>query len=129
MTLETEEGRSWPGARTVRLGDREFVVPPLSLRQNVVLADVTRDIYGKSTPMPDDPTRVMVGTSELGRYVDALVIGLSRAYPKITRDDLLDLDASTVDLIHAVGVVVEQGGGKKPDPGAGEQQAASVSGK
>jgi hypothetical protein len=136
MSLERDEGKDWPGVRTISLGGQEFVIPKLVLRQTIPLADVTRAIVnGRTTvvALPDqdgNPSdRALFGSELLDHYVDAIKIGLSRAYLKVTRDDVLDLSASVDEMIVATLVIIEQAGGKKTPDKPGELVATSDSTK
>jgi hypothetical protein len=136
LSLSRDEARDWPGARTIHLGGDEFVVAPLTLRQTIALADVTKRIFsGRESGLikigKDDggEDRAIYGSEMLDNYVDVIRIGLQRVYPGATRDDVLDLTGSVDELVAASMVVMEQAGGKKKDDNnsMGEPRAASDS--
>ncbi len=129
MSLKRDETKDWPGARTISVGGTDYVVAPLTLRQTIPLADVTKKIFeARETGLTkiDGGERAIYGSDMLDHYVDVIKLGLQRAYPDVTRDDVLDMTGNVDELITASVVIMEQAGGKR-DPAAGEQSAASGS--
>jgi hypothetical protein len=122
MSLERDDAVDISEARTVKLGGREFFVPPLSLRQIIAIADHVPVVQKQLA----DPERG--GSERINPLVDVVWNGLRRAHPTITRDDFIDLPMTIEELIAAFTVVVEQAAGKKrPDTTAGETLATSRS--
>ena len=136
MSLERGEG-DWTGSPEITLGGQKFVIPPLVLRQTIPMADINRQVREEmktveasaeivppaegSDKAPEK--RIMFTTKLMELYVEVIRIGLLRAYPKVTRDDVLDLASDYVELALAVTTIVRQSGGKEPVEG--EQTAAS----
>lgn len=119
MSLERDEKTDVAAAQAVTLAGREFYVLPLTLRQIIAIADDIPKLASK----PGD-----LLTAELLRAVANVVwIGLSRAHPKLAREEFLDLEIPLAELVTASNAVVLQAGGKKTDAAAGEQVAASDS--
>lgn len=134
LSLTRDETKDWPGSRTVSIGGAELIIAPLTLRQTIPLAEVTKRIFaGRESGLTkigasgDGEDRAIYGSDMLECYVDVVRIGLQRVYPDATRDDVLDLTASVDELVAASMVVMEQAGGKKKEDPAGEQMAASGS--
>ena len=128
MSLERDETRDFPGARKIKFGEDELVVAPLTLRQTLALADVTKKLFeNRETGLVKvDAEKAIFGAAMLEDYVSVIVIGLRRAYPDVTRDDVLDLTGNVEELVAASTVVLEQAGGKKEST-PGERWAASES--
>lgn len=129
MSFERDEKLDLSGARTVRLGGREWMVAPLSLRQILAIADFV-------------PKLSVVGANSLSGerlapLAEVLWHGLRRAHPQLTRDEFLDLPITIAELVAALPVVIEQAGGRRVEAGeaiasggattAGEMSAASAS--
>ena len=130
MSLKRDETRDWPGARTIHVGGVDYVVAPLTLRQTIPLADVTKKIFeARETGLTkiDGGERAIYGSDMLDHYVDVIKFGLQRAYPDVTRDDVLDMTGNVDELITASVVIMEQAGGKRDSTPVGEQTAASGS--
>ena len=129
MSLEPDDKLDFTGARTVRLGGREWIVAPLSLRQVLAIADFVPKL---SAIGPDS-----LSGERLTPLAEVLWHGLRRAHPRLTRDEFLDLPITIAELVAALPVVIEQAGGRRvevSDGGAsgsaataGETVAASAS--
>lgn len=64
--------------------------------------------------------------AESGLLLEIIHAGLTRVYPRLTLDDLVDLPLRAADLLNGVGVVlVASGLIEKKAPNAGEAPAAS----
>ena len=95
---------------TIRLGDADFAIRPLTLRQ-------LRNVL---------PAFARAGATSAEDGVDAaieiLAAALSRDHPEITRDALLETEASVQELAAAVTAVARLSGLVAP----GEAQAGSA---
>ena len=119
MSLEPAENLDLAAARLVRLAGRDFHVAPLSLRQILAIADQV-------------PKLSAIGAENLSgeRLVPLAEVvwhGLRRVYPKLTREEFLELPITIGELVAALPVVIEQAGGQKAEPSLGEISAASAS--
>ncbi len=112
MSLERDEGIDLAAARTVRLAGRDFHVAPLSLRQIMAIADYVPKLSGIT---PEN-----ISAERLTPLAEVVWHGLRRAYPKLTRDEFLDLPIPLTELVAALPVVIEQAGGRKVEADAGE---------
>jgi hypothetical protein len=101
-------------AREIALAGMTLKVAPLQLRQIIATSRLLPQLLAAENP-----------EDRLNTSVDFVLIGLNRAYPNLTRDELLDSEISTVELRDAVDAVILQSGGRKADP-AGEVEAAST---
>ena len=119
MSLERDEKIDMAGARTVHLAGRGFTVLPLSLRQILAIADFVPKLSSISADT--------LSGERLAPLAEVLWHGLRRAHPAMTRDEFFDLPITIAELVAALPVVIEQAGGKKADPAAGETVAASGS--
>jgi len=115
MCIDLDPKFDRTGARSVVLAGREFWVAPLPLRHVLALGDLAAKFKGI--------TADNISGEKLMPLIEALRRGLTKAHPKITDDDLLDLPIRVDELMTAFPVVVEQAGGKQVDP-AGEQGAS-----
>lgn len=130
MSFERDETLDLTGARHVRLGAREWVIAPLSLRQILAIADFV-------------PKLSSVGVDNLSGerlmpLAEVLWHGLRRAHPRLTRDEFFDLPITITELVVALPVVIEQAGGRRAgsadaagpnaeSPAAGEKSAGEAS--
>jgi predicted transcriptional regulator len=95
---------------TIRLGGMDFAVRPLTLRQ-------------LRTVLPAFARAGAVGAEDgVDAAIDILAAALSRDHPEITRDALLDTEASVRELAEAVTTVARLSGLVAP----GEAVAGSV---
>lgn len=118
MTITLDPGFDKGRAKTVTLAGSSYYIAPLPLRQILALADLLPKLKNIN------PEKV---TSEMfDPVIEIVQRALLRAYPGITKDDLLDLPITALELLAAVPVIVEQGGGQaSSEPAAGEAVAAS----
>ena len=117
MGLEKDERLDLKDARKVTLGGVEFFVAPLSLRQILAIADQVPKVIGMSA--------ANLNSDRIEPLADVVWNGLRRAYPKLTRDEFLDLPMTIGELLRACPVVIEQGGGKAvQNPGEFEATSA-----
>ena len=128
MSFDRDENLDLSRARTVRLGDREWTVAPLSLRQILAIAD----FVPKLTAVSADN----LSGERLAPLAEVLWHGLRRAHPRLTRDEFFDLPITIGELVTALPTVIEQAGGRRLDAAeaaatgdapAGEPAAASAS--
>lgn len=113
----------------VRVGQKTYIVPPLSFRQLRELKDKISKLRPGVQDFDDDT---------LDAFVDVIQAALSRNYPEVTREDLEnDIDLGNVtDLVLAVtntsGLVPKtnisvQGGGEDSAPLTGMASTAESS--
>jgi hypothetical protein len=112
MGFERDDTRDQTGARTVRLGGREWTVLPLSLRQILAIADYVPKLSGISLDN--------LSGEQLTAPAEILWHGLRRAHPALTRDEFFDLPITIAEMFTALPIVIEQAGGRKVDAAAGE---------
>ncbi len=112
MSLDLDESVDLAAARIVRLGGHDFHVAPLSLRQIIAIADHVPKLSGI--------TAENISGERLTPLVEVMWHGLRRAYPRLTRDEFLDLPITIGELIAGLPVVIEQAGGRRVDAAAGE---------
>jgi hypothetical protein len=130
VNFELAENLDLSGARAVRLGGRDWLIAPLSLRQILAIADFVPKLSAISAES--------LSGERLAPLAEVLWHGLRRAHPRLTRDEFFDLPITIAELVAALPVVIEQAGGRRVDaadaaaPGqggtaAGEILAASAS--
>ena len=121
-----------PGCPVVTLAGREWFVPVLAMRQARVVVPALMRLMPVLQEMQGGDPSAMAGLSEEHfENIIAIVHGaLTCAYPTLTRDEFLDLPASTAELIAAIGVVTRQTGFFKPAeeaaPGETKGETANV---
>jgi hypothetical protein len=113
MSFDLDKNADLDRAQKITLGQHELFVAPLTLRK-IKQAAKMQLMFGDSKTAEEN----------IDRLVDFILLGLSRTYPALTADDLLDSEATVEQLTQAMTVIIAQGGGKK-DVAAGEQTAAS----
>jgi hypothetical protein len=114
-------------APVASLGGQEFFVPVLALRQARIVVPGLLKLLPRLNAIQarvgaGDPlaaTALDQGDVEL--MIDVVHCGLTRAYPELARDDLLDLQAGFTELVAALGLIARQTGlfapADAPQPG------------
>jgi hypothetical protein len=105
MSFELDEKVDLTRARTVELGGKVLKVAPLTL-QKIIKATEMLPQLNNPTASPHD---------NIDRLVDFVLLGLSRTYPQLSRDDLLESEITVDELRKAADVVIIQAGGKLPN--------------
>jgi hypothetical protein len=85
-------------SETITLGDRQFEIRPLKLGQLRHLLDALEAITGKS------------GGGLIEAAAQIVAVGLGPAYPDLTREALLDLEATVEELNAAVAALLRIAG-------------------
>ncbi len=88
----------------ISLGSVKLKVAPLTVRQ----------IIGVSEMLPQ-LSEAQSTAASINLLIDFVLLGLSRTYPSLTREELLDCEATIAQLRAAADVVIVQAGGKRPD--------------
>jgi hypothetical protein len=111
-----------PGCPIVAFAGREWFVPTLAMRQSRVVVPALMRLMPVLQQMQSGQT---AGLSEehFENIIAIVHAALTRAYPTLTRDEFLDLPASTTELVAAIAAVMRQTGFFKPaeDAAPGEQ--------
>jgi len=107
VSFEPDEKLDLSGARTARLGGREWLIAPLSLRQILAIADFVPKLSAIGTDS--------LSGERLAPLAEVLWHGLRRAHPRLTRDEFFDLPITIAELVAALPVVIEQAGGRRVD--------------
>ena len=133
MTLAIDGRVSVQDAQSIKLGNEEFLVAPLMLRQTMVISPLlpaiikilndrvktaeafrtSREGKSEDEPLSQDDAVALVGRltlsqNDLDICLKAIRAGLSRAYPGVTEDDILDRNVTIQQIISAVSVVIAQ---------------------
>ncbi|MGO9390646.1 hypothetical protein [Rhodoblastus sp.] len=116
------------GAPVIELGGREFFVPLLALRQARIIVPGLLKLMPRLNAIQTrigagDPLgAALLEQNDVELMIDVVHSGLSRAYPDISRDEVLDLQAGFADLIAALAVIARQTGLFAPteNPSLGE---------
>jgi hypothetical protein len=116
MSFELNTTIDLARARNITLGGRELKVAPLTLRSIIAVTDLQPRLLKEA------------GASEhIDTLIEFVMLGLKRTYPDLTKDELLESEATIDELRQAMVVVMEQAGGKKRDDAEGEQKATALS--
>jgi len=115
LGYDTADNLDRTGARSVRLGGRDWLVAPLSLRQILAIADYVPKLSAIGTES--------LSGERLTPFAEVVWHGLRRAHPALTRDEFFDLPVTIADLVAALPVVIEQAGGRKVETAAGDTAA------
>ncbi|MGO8740071.1 hypothetical protein [Rhodoblastus sp.] len=103
-------------APVVALGGQEFFVPTLALRQARVVVPGLLKLMPRLNAIQariaaGDPLgATLLDKDDVELMIDVVHCGLTRAYPDLSRDDLLDLEAAFPELIAALGAIAKQTG-------------------
>lgn len=103
-------------AAVVALGGQEFFVPVLALRQaRVVVPGLLKlmprlNLIQGRIAAGDPLGAAMLERDDVELMIEVVHCGLTRAYPAISRDDVLDLEAGFAELAAALAVIARQTG-------------------
>jgi hypothetical protein len=133
--MQPDQKLNYAGAPTVTLGREEFFIPVLALRQaRIVVPGIM-----KLMPRLNEIQRELAGGNQAGALlafedvdlmIDVVHAALTRAYPQMTRDDLLDREASFAQLVVSISVIARQTGlfaAATPGEQQGETAAPPIS--
>ena len=115
MSFDLDKNADVSRAKPVTLGGKELQVAPLTLRKIIQTAEMLPKLGA------DDASTA----ANIETLIEFVMLGLSRTYPALTKEDLLDSETTIPELRAAVDVVIEQAGGKKKESDAGESKATS----
>src|SRR5712691_10819001 len=101
-------------AETIALGGRQFELRPLKLGQLRHLLDALDDMAGKS------------GGALIEAAAQIVTVGLAPAHPDLTRDAVLDLEATLDELNAAVAAILRIAGLKPKDNAIGEAPPVAI---
>jgi hypothetical protein len=114
-------------AAVVELGGREFFVPPLALRQARIVVPGLLKLMPRLNAIQarigaGDPLgAALLEQDDIELMIEVVHSGLTRAYPEISRDEVLDLQAGFAELIAALAAIARQTGlfapTENPPPG------------
>lgn len=105
----------YSGAPTVKLGALELFVPVLALRQTRIVVPGIMQLMPRLNEIQREladgnQAGALLAVDDVDLIIDVVHAALTRAYPQMTRDDLLDLDASFPQLVSAMGIIARQTG-------------------
>jgi hypothetical protein len=105
-TYQPDQSLIEPGCPVVTLAGREWFVPTLALRQSRTVLPALMRVLPVLAELPSN--EALLSEDSFESIIDVVHVGLTRAYPTLTREDFLDLPISTVELIGAVAPVMRQ---------------------
>lgn len=110
------------GAPLISLAGREWFVPMLAMRQaRVVVPGLMRLMPVLQTLQSGEASAMaQLSQANFDAIVEVVHAALTRAYPALSREEFLDLPASTPELIAALTVVTRQTGFFRPGDAMGE---------
>lgn len=114
---------NYAGAPVARLGGMDFFVPMLALRQSRIVVPAILRLVPRLDELQQAAKAgaASISLADVDLIIDVVHTALTRAYPAMTRDDLLDREATFPELITAVAIVARQTG-LFAAAGAGEAQ-------
>ena len=103
-------------AAVVTLVGREWFVPVLAMRQARIVVPALMRLMPVLQNLQNGAAMgvAQLSQADYDAILDVVHTALTRAYPRLTRDEFLDLPASTPELIAALAVVTRQTGFFKP---------------
>ncbi len=116
MTMVFDGTNNSARAPLITLAGREFFAPVIALRQARIVVPGLLKIMPKLTKIQqglaagDLAEAAVLESEDVELMIDIVHAALTRAQPGLSRDELLDLDASLVELIAALAVVARQSG-------------------
>jgi hypothetical protein len=133
MSFEQSKTIDYAGVPVIRLAGVERFIPELALRQHrVVIPAIMKAIPALAglQGVLSGGIQNMEDIAAMSRSFDeettdlllkAVKAALSRAYPNITLDDLLDLPITNVELVLAIPVLIKQSGLSAPEQKSGSE--------
>lgn len=113
------------GLRTIKLGEREFNIPPLVIKQNLQVYPICirLDLFTRAQIQSQEFNPTLEQFQDM---CDAVFIGLARAAPLLTREEFDNLEVAPFDMFLAFLAVRMQTGAyriveKEGDTAEGEQ--------
>jgi hypothetical protein len=103
-------------APIVELGGCEFFIPALALRQARIVVPGLLKLMPRLNAIQariasGDPLgAALLEQDDVELMIDVVHSGLTRAYPDMSREDILDLQAGFAELIAALAVIAKQTG-------------------
>jgi hypothetical protein len=103
-------------APIVELGGCEFFIPALALRQSRIVVPGLLKLMPRLNAIQarivsGDPLgAALLEQDDVELMIDVVHSGLTRAYPELTRETVLDLQASFAELIATLAVIARQTG-------------------
>jgi hypothetical protein len=130
MSLELKEGAETEGLPTITLDGEPYFVARLPLRSRIGITAVLPKIGEAIKKLPGIDAIQAGATVEFPEdvslaFVDVIYFGLKPLYPKITREDVLDIPTDLLELMAAIPIIAAQGRSRRIP--AGEPQATSLS--
>ena len=98
MAFDIDPTLALAGAPVVTLGGREFFMAPLAMRQLRLVAPLAKTGLKAIAALPET---IVFSTGEFDTLLGAVHAALTRAYPALTLDDLLDLPIAVEELAAA----------------------------
>ncbi len=95
-----------PGCPVITLAGKEWFVPTLALRQSRVVVPALIRLLPDLAELPSN--WAPLSDDGFDSIIDVVHVGLTRAYPTLSREEFLDLPISTSELIGALAVVMRQ---------------------
>jgi hypothetical protein len=110
------------GAPVIALAEREWFVPTLAMRQaRVVVPGLMRLMPALQALQSGEPSAMAeLSPANFDAIVDVVHAALTRAYPHLSREEFLDMPASTTELIAALTTITRQSGFFRPADALGE---------
>jgi hypothetical protein len=112
-----------PDTPTVALAGKAWSIPELAIRQLRVVRRPLIDLTDAIAATADETTGQRVMKLTAAQYADLVEIvyqGLTRAHPKLAREEFLDMAATDLELFLAFLVIRDQSGLFVAKPAGGE---------
>lgn len=108
---------------TIQLAGQPYSIPQLAPRQQRVVVPAIMS-FTNLMANQDDFMKGM-STEQYDRLVDLVFVAVTRANPTMKKDDFLNMEITTRELLDAIPVIMQQTGIVKAVP-AGESLSASA---
>jgi len=126
MPFDLDTTRDLAGAAIITLAGREWFIPPLAVRQSRVVLPLLIRLMPALAELQERPDAL--GEAEWGDLVRVVHVALTRAYPSLTLDEILDLPAPLSEFAAAIAVITRQTGMFVPaEKNAGEANGETAS--
>ena len=128
MQLRPDPKLDYVGVPVITIAGVQLFVPELALRQNRRVVPALIELLPRLDRIKANPTSI--SEDDYDGFLNVIHIALTRAYPGLTLDELLDEKVSIVEIIGAIQVIAKQTGlfefKTAPAPGESEGEPAPL---
>jgi hypothetical protein len=121
--MQIRQGLDYGSAKIIKLAGAEYFVPVLAIKQNRICIPLIQELAPRIGEIVD--VKTLYHQSDFDRLLHLVQVALTRAYPDVTLDDLLDMEITMAELLTASNVIaIQTRAFIVPEPGAPAGESA-----